>query len=89
MKNILNPTDAKSLASKTIHRKLATLDMVDVSIHGIPCLVEVPNRVDIDTEFNIYDRRGYKADWLAKKITLRDIRGIHEAIAKAQSAYFH
>lgn len=88
MQNIIDPTDTKSLASKTLHRKLSTLNMMDATIRGIPCLIEVPTRLSVDTEFQVYDRRGYKADWLAKKITSTDVKAIQASMAKIQSAYF-
>lgn len=88
MVNLFNPTDTKSLASKTFHRKLSTLDIVNATIRNIPCLIEVPTRLDVDTEFQVYDRRGYKADWLAKKITSTDVKSIQASMAKIQSAYF-
>ena len=37
-----------------------------------------------EIEFTVYDRKGYKADWLAKKMTGDDIERIEEEILNAR-----
>ena len=75
-----------------------THGMVETSVAGIPCLADPthvqivkPNcRADnpydfhgySEVEFDLYDRRGYRAFWLEKKMTKDDIERVEIAILK-------
>lgn len=73
--------------------------MMQSSIAGIPCQVHVTNYEPAnpggafeppsgpEIEYEVYDRRGYKASWLLTKITDADDLAIlnqHEASVKAE-----
>ena len=62
--------------------------MMNTSIAGIPCLVDVTHYQPADSgsffeppsgpeiEYEVYDRKGYRANWLMAKITDADDRAI-------------
>ena len=73
--------------------------MMKTRIAGIPCLVEVTSYIPgepgsffeppsgPEIEYEVYDRRGYKANWLLAKITDADDLAIldqHEATLQSR-----
>lgn len=74
----------------------STGNMIPTTISGIPCFIEVDSCVVVkgsDTwdsnhdylgyeniDFTVYDRKGYKANWLAKKMTDKDVARIEKII---------
>ena len=67
--------------------------LLDARIAGIPCLIDATNikkHTDsgIEIEFEVYDRKGYKADWLSKKMTQTDVDAINEAIEQTTYGVF-
>lgn len=78
--------------------------MIETRIQGIPCLVEVleyevhkpcftaDNDLDYRgytvCEFEVFDRKGYKAPWLELKMTERDEENILETIKEAYAESF-
>ena len=63
--------------------------MIYTNIRGIPCQVKVTSFVKdyfygqgekIDIVFSVYDRRGYKAPWLERKMTAKDKARIEQEI---------
>lgn len=72
--------------------------MIQASIQGIPCQIEVttfdrkkgsyshsaPSDLDYygytEFEFEVYDRKGYRARWLENKMTDKDIQHITEVV---------
>ena len=76
--------------------------MLEASICGIPCLIEVDTcnvvagsynynaASDVDyygyseVEFSVYDRKGYAAAWLEKKMTDKDRQEIETLILESR-----
>ena len=58
--------------------------MLYTNISGIPCQAKVTffekTEEGFDIEFSIYDRRGYKAAWLERKMTEADRSRIRQEI---------
>jgi hypothetical protein len=58
----------------------------ETHISGIPCLIQVHSYVPPDPhkdqglefDFDVLDRRGRKAPWLARKMTAEDVQRIEE-----------
>lgn len=50
--------------------------MFETKVHGIPCICDVQAYVNLGKEdyfdFNILDRKGYRAPWLTKYLTKAD-----------------
>lgn len=73
-----------------------TGNMIPTTISGIPCYIDVDGCTVVkgsntwdsdqdyygysDIDFTVYDRKGYKADWLAKKMTDEDVARIEKII---------
>lgn len=82
--------------TKKLTLQQRTANKIEATICGIPCLVEVDtfnvvkgnccadNPDDYygytEIEFTVYDRKGYIAKWLEKKMTREDISNINEII---------
>lgn len=49
-------------------------DCFSFHISGIPCLIETTGNKD----FEVYDRKGYRAKWLEKKLVQSEIDEIFE-----------
>lgn len=68
--------------------KSNTKFMTQIDICGIPCFADVisVSREDgmVYADFCVYDRKGYRAKWLEKKIT-KDIQ--YEIASKIESSY--
>lgn len=76
---------------------------LNTTISGIPCIAEVLNYtsaelgmitsasteplMDEDYELNIYDRKGYHAPWLEKKLTMDDEARIIEEYLDERAAW--
>lgn len=52
------------------------LYVVDTRICGIPCLAGITYYDDAEVEFEILDRKGYKAAWLERKMTKKDEKNV-------------
>lgn len=94
-------SSTKRTLSSTAKRNIRIAGMLEASIQGIPCLIEVdtctvvkgsfsynaPSDLDYEgyntIEFTVYDRKGYIANWLEKKMTEDDISNIEEKILAA------
>jgi hypothetical protein len=75
--------------------------MIQAAIAGIPCQIEVTHLVTVpadhsadsdwdyagytEIEFDVYDRKGYPATWLEKKMTNADISKIEALILQEAS----
>lgn len=59
--------------------------MFQTKISGINCYIHCVNFNTDD--FVVYDRRGYKADWLARKITFEQYCEIIDEINKFGNLY--
>lgn len=46
------------------------------------CASDIDYYGDFDCDFTVLDRKGYKADWLAKKLSSQDILDIKEIAEK-------
>jgi len=95
MSNLATVSSSK-LSASTL-RKLRVAGMLEASICGIPCLIDVltctvvkgsfsynaPSDYDYlgynTVEFDVYDRKGYAANWLSNKMT-EDDRNVIEAM---------
>lgn len=96
-------TKTSSKLSASAVRKIRLASMLDATISGIPCKIEVDecivvkgsyNRMcDSDwdyygfstIEFTVYDRKGYKAEWLERKMTDSERETIEEMILESES----
>lgn len=52
--------------------------LIESRVAGIPCLI----KVDTNWCWEVLDRRGYKAQWLERKLTAADRRRIENKIVK-------
>jgi hypothetical protein len=93
----------KRTLSSTAKRNIRIAGMLEASIQGIPCLIDVitcnvtkgnysrmaetPDEYygSTDIEFDVYDRKGYAANWLEKKMTEDDVSNIEETILAANN----
>lgn len=46
--------------------------VVESRISGIPCLIGITWIYEDEFDFEVLDRKGYKAGWLSKKMTKKD-----------------
>lgn len=46
--------------------------VVESRVSGIPCLIGITWVDEDGFEFEVLDRKGYKAEWLSKKMTKKD-----------------
>lgn len=94
-------TSSKLSASAV--RKIRLASMLDATISGIPCKIEVNDCIGVkgsynrmcdsdwdyygfsDISYTVYDRKGYKADWLSKKITDDEDSEIQAMIIESES----
>jgi|ERR1035437_6923737 hypothetical protein len=102
MSNLATSFSTKRVLSKSASLKARISGYLEASIQGIPCLIEVDtcnvvkgnSRADnpndyygyADIEFTVYDRKGYRAVWLEKKMTDEDREAIEEKILKANTS---
>lgn len=93
----------KSSLSPSVIRKLRIANMLEATISGIPCLIEVDECIVVkgsynrmcdssddyygwsSVEFTVYDRKGYKAEWLERKMTDDERESIEQMIIESQS----
>jgi len=52
------------------------------NISGIPCGIHITNPDVHDLRWIALDRRGYRADWLERKMTARDEERINYEVTK-------
>jgi hypothetical protein len=79
---------------------------IEATVCGMPCIIGVieyssvagDSRADSDWDYNGYtdcdweilDRKGYRANWLAKKMTVKDELAVEEAITNhMENEYEH
>lgn len=73
------------------------MTQIETNVAGIPCLVQMTycerdyneSGSWVDLEFEIQDRRGRKADWLAKKMTQDDINRIKSELLAARKEEYN
>jgi hypothetical protein len=64
-------------------KAISTSFLCPYRISGIPCFLAR----DLDS-FIVYDRKGYKADWLERKLTWNDHVQVFEALDKFDKENF-
>lgn len=56
-------------------------NFIESSISGIPCLIRIETTLPAEAwEFTIFDRKGYKANWLSNKLNSADMERIDHEI---------
>ena len=58
---------------------------IEVSVSGIPCLAGVTDISSDEFSWEIFDRKGYKAEWLEKKMTDSEWDEINDKLIQALS----
>lgn len=85
----INTTGEYQMAKNFVGR---THLLQDARIAGIPCLIDATSKMHTDSgieiSFVVYDTKGYKADWLSKKMTDKDIETINDIIEQSSYGVF-